>query len=288
MAPNPDKQWILRVTDKMKPIHRQFTDLLMTKRLQTLQSVDMAVERVYQELKAPGELDNTYLVYTSDHHGTTVRPGQRQEPFEFDIRVPFLARPGIEPGTVVDDIVLNIDLAPTFLEMAGWPPRTWTGVRCCLCCSLDAGASTISGLTHSSLKEQAEARLRAQKYSRAANENSAQASSNSADAEDDSDDDDFLDDEDERRRRWTVAPAPASHCSATSQPHTEANVERALDPTQIIYTNSTDQSPEARVASGKAARLAAECSKAELRAPARPAGSGSVSWTALAAPQNTR
>ena len=44
-----------------------FTDLLMTKRLQTLQSVDVAVERIVQALADTDQLDNTFIFYTSDH-----------------------------------------------------------------------------------------------------------------------------------------------------------------------------------------------------------------------------
>lgn len=66
-APNGDKQWLLRKTPKMARIHQDFTDFLNTKRLQTLQSVDNAVHQIYTELKNLGELENTYIIYTSDH-----------------------------------------------------------------------------------------------------------------------------------------------------------------------------------------------------------------------------
>lgn len=55
-APNGDKQWLLRNTDKMSHIHQEFTDFLNAKRLQTLQSVDEAVNQIFQELKNLNEL----------------------------------------------------------------------------------------------------------------------------------------------------------------------------------------------------------------------------------------
>ena len=75
-------------------------------------------------LESGGLLNSTYVLYSSDHgfHMGHMRLGYgKNHHYEFDARVPFLIRgPGIVAGSTPRWLTGNVDIAPTFLELAGW------------------------------------------------------------------------------------------------------------------------------------------------------------------------
>jgi arylsulfatase A-like enzyme len=102
-------------------------------RIQSLQAVDDLVETIVQKLQATDQLDNTYIFFASDngfHLGEHRLPAGKDTAFEEDIRVPLLVRgPGVQPGKTVQEITGNIDLAPTFAELAGIQPPDFVDGR---------------------------------------------------------------------------------------------------------------------------------------------------------------
>ena len=91
--------------------------------MRTLVGVDESIGRVLATLEEMGELDNTVIVFTGDNgflwgeHGQ----GDKRVMYEESIRIPMLMRfpKLVKPSTQINQMVLNIDLAPTFLDLAG-------------------------------------------------------------------------------------------------------------------------------------------------------------------------
>ncbi|KAI8614661.1 alkaline-phosphatase-like protein [Chytriomyces sp. MP71] len=92
-------------------------------RLRALQSVDELLEAVVKKLESAGQLDNTYIIYSSDngfHMGLHRLNAGKTTPYEDDVNVPFIVRgPGVVPGRVVKNPFTHTDLAPTLLKLAG-------------------------------------------------------------------------------------------------------------------------------------------------------------------------
>ena len=85
--------------------------------------MDDNVGRVLGHLDAEGIADHTIVVYTSDQGFFLGDHGWYDKRFMYEesLRMPFLVRypAAVEPGTVVDEIVTNVDFAPTFCDWAG-------------------------------------------------------------------------------------------------------------------------------------------------------------------------
>ncbi len=88
-----------------------------------LVSVDDGIGQIVAHLERTGELEDTMVVYSSDNgffrgeHGLN----DKRAMYEDSIRVPCLVHYPrlIKPGSVFDPMVLNLDIAPTFLDFAG-------------------------------------------------------------------------------------------------------------------------------------------------------------------------
>ena len=93
-------------------------------RLEELEAVADHVGVLLGALEDRGELDDTYVVFTSDN-GFAMgehRIRGKGNPYEESIRVPLVVRgPGVLEGATRDELVLNNDVAPTVAEWAGLP-----------------------------------------------------------------------------------------------------------------------------------------------------------------------
>lgn len=100
---------------------------------ETLLAVDESIGRVLAALKDRGQLEDTLVVYMGDNgfgfgeHGLI----DKRTAYEWSMRVPLIMQcpSALKAGTVIKQVVANIDLAPTLLEAAGAgrPPGDFDG-----------------------------------------------------------------------------------------------------------------------------------------------------------------
>ncbi len=87
-----------------------------------IENIDVQVGRVLEKLKAMGELENTYILYTADHGIAVGRHGLtgKQNLYEHTWRVPMIVTgPGIKPGSRAPGNVYLMDILATICDFAG-------------------------------------------------------------------------------------------------------------------------------------------------------------------------
>src|SRR3954447_21430851 len=101
-------------------------DAEFRKRAQSVQAVDELVGQIRRLLRERGLDRNTYVVFSSDngyHMGQRRLLAGKMTAYDSDIRVPLIVvGPGVPAGSTMGALAENVDLAPTFMRLAGARP----------------------------------------------------------------------------------------------------------------------------------------------------------------------
>ncbi|MEK6780068.1 MAG: sulfatase [Bacteroidota bacterium] len=127
--PPVDKRALVRRIEGLPPLSQETStkEKTIRERSEMLMAVDEGLGAMLKALEDKDELDNTIVVFTSDHgywYGEHCLDFERRLAYEEAIRIPLLVRypPTIKAGTKPEEMVLSIDLASTLLDMAGVIP----------------------------------------------------------------------------------------------------------------------------------------------------------------------
>ena len=96
------------------------------RRAQSVQAVDELVGQIRRTLRERGLDRNTYVVFSSDngyHMGQRRLLAGKMTAYDSDVRVPLIVvGPHVPAGRTTDALAENVDLAPTFMRLAGVRP----------------------------------------------------------------------------------------------------------------------------------------------------------------------
>jgi arylsulfatase A-like enzyme len=119
-----DKLALMRKLDGVPPLASETAtdDETIRNRLRLLMAAEEGVGQILEALEKTGHLDDTIIIFTSDHgyfYGEHCLSVERRLAYEETIRIPLLLRypPLVKPGTTFDQFILSIDLAPTLLNL---------------------------------------------------------------------------------------------------------------------------------------------------------------------------
>jgi N-acetylglucosamine-6-sulfatase len=106
-----------------QPDHPQGIDEIIPRYSESLMAVDESINRILDYLEQKGLDKETLVIYMGDNGFMLGEHGliDKRQAYEESMRVPMLAwGPGtIEAGSTIEENLMNIDLTPTFLDIAG-------------------------------------------------------------------------------------------------------------------------------------------------------------------------